>query len=151
MTVFFCTRKGVEAYCQIRTLIYPLSSEASANRRLPELHIKVEKSCFQSMTRHTKITGTSTALFTRKFFFHPMPRRNMQTGQRSGTLRRKWKSNGTPSLPDDLFSPSPERYQVNSIRRWSGTTAKNTLSQKECAVTLPSTIPTHRDTIHIAM
>ena len=61
------------------------------------------------------------------------------------------KSNGTPSLPDDLFSPSPERYQVNSTRRWSGTTAKNTLSQKECAVTLPSTIPTHRDTIHIAM
>ena len=45
------------------------------------------------MTRHTKITGTSTALLTRKFFFHPMPRRNMQTGQRSGTLRRKWKSN----------------------------------------------------------
>ena len=106
---------------------------------------------FSEYDQTYKDTEISTALFTRKFFFHPMPRRNIQTGQRSGTLRRKWKSNGTPSLPGDLFSPSPERYQVNSIRRWSGTTAKNTLSQKECAVTLPSTIPTHRDTIHIAM
>ena len=85
-----------------------------------------------------------------EIMLHPMHRRNMQTEQCSGTLPRKWRSNGTHSLHGDLLLPCPEKCLLKCVRRCCRNTAENILCPKECAVILQSMTPTHQDTIHIA-
>ena len=86
------------------------SSEARAALLLPELPTKPEKNCSPSTTRNPKTTEeNSRKSFTRKSCSRQMPRRSTPTGQRSGMLSRKWKSNGTRSLPDDSFLPCREK------------------------------------------
>ena len=85
-----------------------------------------------------------------EIMLHPMHRRNMQTEQCSGTLPRKWRSNGTHSLQGGLLLPCPEKCHSKCVRRCCRNTAENILCPKECAVILQSMTPTHQDTIPIA-
>ena len=87
---FIAPRKEVQTKCPYPIWKYELFSEAKAALLLPEPPTKPEKNCFPSMTRNRKTTeGNSMRLFTLKSCSRPMHRRNMQTGQCSGTLPRK--------------------------------------------------------------
>ena len=148
---FIAPRKEVQTKCPYPIWKYELFSEAKAALPLPEPPTKPEKNCFPSTTRNSKTTDeNSMKLFTRKSCSRPMPHQNMQTGQRSGTLPRKWRSNGTHSLQGGLLLPCPEKCRLKCVRRCCRNTAEHILCQRECVVILQSMIPTHQDTIPIA-
>ena len=148
---FIAPRKEFQTKCPYPIWKYELFSEAKAVLLLPEQLTKPEKNCFPNMIRNRKTTEeNSMRLFTRKSCSRPMHRRNMQTEQRSGTLPRKWRSNGTHSLQGDLLLPCPEKCLLKCVRRCCRNTAENILCPKECAVILQSMTPTHQDTIPIA-
>ena len=115
----FCTiKRRFNQRCQYHIWKSASSSGARAALPLPELPTKPEKNCSPSMTRNPKTTEeNSRKSFTRKSCFRQMSRRNTPTGQRSGTLSRKWKNNGTRSLPDDSFLPCREKSRPICIRR----------------------------------
>lgn len=75
----------------------------------------------------------------------------MQTVKSYGTLLRKWKNNGTPSLPDALFLHFQEKCRWSIIRRWFRNTAWSILFPRGCAVTLRSMTQTRPDTTPTVM
>ena len=75
---------------------------------------------------------------TMKSCFRQMPRRSMQTAILYGTLSKRWRSNGTPSLQGGGCLPSPERSRLTSTLSLSGSFASSSLFPKECAWILPS-------------
>lgn len=148
---FIAPRKEVQTKCPYPIWKYELFSEAKAVLPLPEQPTKPEKNCFPSMTRNRKTTDeNSMRLFTRKSCSHPMHRRNMQTEQRSGTLLRKWRSNGTHRLQGDLLLPCPEKCRLKCVRRCCRNIAVSILCPRECVVILQSMTQILRGTIPIA-
>ena len=148
---FIAQRKEVQTKCQSPIWRYELFREAKAALPLPEQLTKPEKNCFPSTTRNSKTTAeNSMRLFTRKSCSHPMHRRNMQTEQRSGTLPRKWKSNGTHSLQGVLFLLCQKKCRLKCVRRCCRNTAMSISCPKECVVILQSMTQILRDIIPIA-
>ena len=148
---FIAPRKEVQTKCPYPIWKYELFSEAKAALLLPEQPTKPEKNCFPNMTRKRKtIEENSMKLFTRKSCSHLMRRRNMQTGQHSGTLPRKQRSNGTHSLRGVSFLPCQEKCRLKCVRRCCRNTVENILCPKECVVILQSMTQILRGTILIA-
>ena len=149
--VFSFHRKEVQPKCRFPIWKYELFREAKAAQLLPEPPTKPEKKYFLSMTRNRKITEENNPkLSTQKSCCRSMHRPNMQTGQHSGTLSRKWRSNGTHSLQGVSLLPCQEKYRLKCVRRCCRNIAESILCAKECVVILQSMTPTHQDTIPIA-
>lgn len=103
--------------CRTRILTLPLPNAARENQPLPELHIRVAKICFPSMTRSTRTKPEKRVWSTRRSCFRQMHHRSMLTGKLSGTLLRAVRNNGTHSLQGVLFLPCREKSQWRCIRR----------------------------------
>ena len=71
--------------------------------------------CSASTTRKQNSTTRRKNLFMLRSCYRPMRRPDLQTGQRSGTLWKPWRTNGTPSLPGVSCWRSRWRCRRNSI------------------------------------
>ena len=73
---------------------------------------------FSEYDQNRKTTaGNSPKLFTRKSCFRQTHRRNMLTGQRSGTPPKKLRSNGTHSLQGVSCLPFRGKFRLKNVRR----------------------------------
>lgn len=72
-----------------------------------------------------------------------------QTELHSGTLSRKWRSNGTRSLQGGLLLPYPEKCRLKCVLRCCRNIAKSISCPKGCVVILRSMIRILPDTIPI--
>ena len=78
----------------------PTGSEAKASLPLPGPHTKAVKNYSAKTTRKPRITVAKPARFWRKVScFRPMLPGNTPTGKPCGTLRKRWRNNGTASYP----------------------------------------------------
>ena len=147
---FIAPRKEVQTKCPYPIWKYELFSEAKSALPLPEPPTKPEKNCFPNMTRKRKtIEENSMKLFTRKSCFRQKHHPNTQTELHSGTLSRKWRSNGTRSLQGGLLLPYPEKCRLKCVLRCCRNIAKSISCPKGCVVILRSMIRILPDTIPI--
>ena len=88
---------------------------------------RAAKSCSLNTTKSRNTIPTRTKSPTKKSCSRPMCRRSMQTAILYGTLPKRRKNNGTPSLPGGSCLPS----QAAKRRAWGGNPNKIPIGQNE--------------------
>ena len=116
--------------CHARTVKSPSLSGATMNPPFLPLPTRVARNCSLNTTKSRNTIPTRTKSPTKKSCSRPMCRRSMQTAILYGTLPKRRKNNGTPSLPGGSCLPSQGKSHRNSTPTLSVTTAGSFLFPK---------------------
>ena len=116
--------------CHARTVKSPSLSGATMNPLFLPPPTRAARSCSLNTTKSRNTIPTRTKSPTKKSCSRPMRRQSMQTAILYGTLPKRRKNNGTPSLPGGSCLPSQGKSRRNSMPTLSVTTAGSILFPK---------------------